>query len=66
MRLLTGGKPPALKIYPIPRTSIIAISCLSAMRDGKVAREEAVEEIANRFMKWTQIFVDVKKAKKPI
>jgi len=35
---------------------------LVAMRDGKVAREEAVEEIANRFMKWTRIFVDVKKA----
>ena len=39
---------------------------LVAMRDGKVAREEAVEEIANRFMKWTQIFVDVKRAQNPI
>jgi len=34
---------------------------LVALRDGKVAREKAVLEIASRFMKWTQIFVDAKK-----
>jgi hypothetical protein len=32
------------------------------LRDGKVAREKAVLEIASRFMKWTQIFLDAKKA----
>src|SRR5262249_21713673 len=35
---------------------------LVALRDGKATRNEAVEEIAGRFMKWTQIFVDAKKA----
>jgi myo-inositol catabolism protein IolC len=35
---------------------------LVALRDGKIAREKAVEEIARRFMKWTQVFVDATKA----
>jgi myo-inositol catabolism protein IolC len=34
---------------------------LVALRDGKIAREKAVEEIARRFMKWTQVFVDAAK-----
>lgn len=34
---------------------------LVALRDGKVVREKAVEEIARRFMKWTQVFVDARK-----
>jgi myo-inositol catabolism protein IolC len=35
---------------------------LVALRDGKVTREKAVEDIAHRFMKWTQVFIDAKKA----
>jgi 5-dehydro-2-deoxygluconokinase len=35
---------------------------LVALRDGKITREKAVEDIAGRFIKWTQVFVDAKKA----
>jgi myo-inositol catabolism protein IolC len=35
---------------------------LVALRDGKVSREKAVEDIADRFMKWTQVFMDAAKA----
>jgi myo-inositol catabolism protein IolC len=35
---------------------------LVALRDGKVSRERAVEDIAERFVKWVQVFIDAKKA----
>jgi myo-inositol catabolism protein IolC len=46
--------------FAVGRTSFW--DSLVALRDGKIAREKAVEDIARRFMKWTQVFVDAKKA----
>ena len=34
---------------------------LVALRDGKIAREKAVEEIARRFLKWTEVFTEAAK-----
>jgi len=36
---------------------------LVALRDGKIAREKTIEDIASRFMKWVQVFVVGQKAK---
>jgi len=58
--LTIAAKVPGCIGFAVGRTSFW--DPLVALRDGKVGREKAVEEIANRFMKWTQIFVDVKKA----
>ena len=58
--LTIAAKVPGFIGFAVGRTSFW--DPLVALRDGKVAREKAVEEIASRFMKWTQIFVDAKKA----
>ena len=55
-----AAKVPGFLGFAVGRTSFW--DPLVALRDGKVAREKAVEEISSRFMKWTQIFVDAKKA----
>ena len=57
--LTIAAKVPGFTGFAVGRTSFW--DPLVALRDGKVAREKAVEEIASRFMKWTQIFVDAKK-----
>jgi len=46
--------------FAVGRTSFW--DSLVALRDGKITREKAVEDIAGRFIKWTQVFVDAKKA----
>jgi myo-inositol catabolism protein IolC len=58
--LTIAAKVPGFIGFAVGRTSFW--DPLVALRDGKVAREKAVEEIASRFMKWTQIFVDAQKA----
>ncbi len=58
--LTIAAKVPGFIGFAVGRTSFW--DPLVALRDGKVAREKAVEEIASRFMKWTQIFVGAKKA----
>ena len=58
--LTIAAKVPGFTGFAVGRTSFW--DSLVALREGKVAREKAVEEIASRFMKWTQIFVDAKKA----
>ena len=58
--LTIAAKVPGFIGFAVGRTSFW--DPLVALRDGKVAREKAVQEIASRFMKWTQIFVDAKKA----
>jgi myo-inositol catabolism protein IolC len=46
--------------FAVGRTSFW--DSLVALRDGKITRKKAVEDIAGRFIKWTQVFVDAKKA----
>jgi myo-inositol catabolism protein IolC len=58
--LTIAAKVPGFIGFAVGRTSFW--DPLVALRDGKVAREKAVEEIASKFMKWIQIFVDAKKA----
>ena len=58
--LTIAAKVPGFIGFAVGRTSFW--DPLVALRDGKVAREKAVQEIASRFMKWTQTFVDAKKA----
>jgi 5-dehydro-2-deoxygluconokinase len=58
--LTIAAKVPGFTGFAVGRTSFW--DPLVALRDGKVDREKAVEEIASRFMKWTQIFVNAKKA----
>jgi myo-inositol catabolism protein IolC len=58
--LTVAAKVPGFIGFAVGRTSFW--DPLVALRDGKVAREKAVEEIASRFLKWTQIFVDAQKA----
>jgi myo-inositol catabolism protein IolC len=58
--LTIAAKVPGFIGFAVGRTSFW--DPLVALRDAKVTREKAVEEIASKFMKWTQIFVDAKKA----
>jgi myo-inositol catabolism protein IolC len=58
--LTIAAKVPGFIGFAVGRTSFW--HPLVALRDGKVAREKAVEEIAGRFLKWTQVFVDAKAA----
>jgi myo-inositol catabolism protein IolC len=58
--LTVGAKVPGFIGFAVGRTSFW--EPLVALRDGKIKREKAVEEIAGRFMKWTQVFADAKRA----
>src|SRR6516162_9108564 len=58
--LTIAAKVPGFIGFAVGRTSFW--DTLVSFRDGKVDREKAVEEIASRFRKWTQIFVNAKKA----
>jgi myo-inositol catabolism protein IolC len=58
--LTIAAKVPGFIGFAVGRTSFW--DPLVALRHAKVTREKAVEEIASKFMKWIQIFVDAKKA----
>ena len=58
--LTIAAKVPGFIGFAVGRTSFW--DPLVALRDAKVSREKAVEEIASKFMKWTHIFVDAKNA----
>ncbi len=56
--LRTAASVPGFIGFAVGRTSFW--DPLVALRDGKVSRQQAVEDIAGRYMKWVQVFTATK------
>jgi 5-dehydro-2-deoxygluconokinase len=54
--LRTAASVPGFIGFAVGRTTFW--DPLVALRDGKMSRQQAVEDIAERYMNWTQVFID--------